>query len=107
MEIRTPPPVFGPFPRRGGKEMGRSGQRQGTDVATLERRNGSYRIIFYFRNGRFTRSLKTDNPKKAAELKLRLEGNLALLEQGRMAYEPGKDDLPTLLLTDGKLKARP
>ena len=37
-------------------------------------------------------------------LKRRLEGNLDLLEQGRLDYAPGKDDLPTLLFSDGKIR---
>jgi integrase len=76
-------------------------------MATLEKRGDSYRVIFYYRNERFTRSLKTDNPKKANGLKSRLEESLSLLEQGRLEYDPKKDDLPTLLLSDGKLNARP
>src|SRR4051812_14584936 len=95
------------FPLCNGKDLGRKGRREGNDVATLEKRNDSYRIIFYYQNVRFTRSLKTDSLKKANELKVRLEGNLELLEQGRLDYAPGKDDLPTVLLTDGKLNARP
>src|SRR3954454_8668357 len=76
-------------------------------MATLEKRGDSYRVIFYYQNARFARSLKTDSVKKAAELQKRLEGNLQLLEQGRLHYEPGKDDLATVLLTDGRLNARP
>jgi integrase len=76
-------------------------------VATLEKRADGFRLIFYYRNERFTRSLKTDNKRKAEELRKRLEGNLELLEQGRLDYQAGKDDLPTVLLTDGKLNARP
>ena len=87
--------------------MGRKGHRQGIDVATTEKRGDSFRLIFYYRNQRFTRSLKTDDEGKADELRKRLEGNLELLEQGRLEYGAGKDDLPTLLLTDGKLNARP
>src|SRR5262245_45743368 len=75
-------------------------------MATLEKRRDGYRVIFYFRNERFTRSLKTDLKTKAEELRRRLEGNLALLEQGRLEYAPGQDDLATLLLTDGRLNAR-
>jgi integrase len=91
--------------------MGRIWEEQGNgrapSVATLEKRGDSYRVIFYYQNVRFTRSLKTEDRKKAEEQKLRLEGNLALLEQGRLEYDPGKDDLATLLLTDGRLNARP
>ena len=76
-------------------------------MATLEKRSDSYRVIFYYRNERFTRSLKTVNKQKAEELQRRLEGNLQLLEQGRLDYVPGTDDLPTVLLTDGILNARP
>jgi integrase len=76
-------------------------------MATLEKRGDGYRVIFYFRNQRFTRSLNTDKKTKADELRRRVEGNLELLEQGRIEYEPGKDDLPTVLLTDGRLNARP
>lgn len=76
-------------------------------MATLEKRGDTYRVIFYYQNVRFTRSLKTDDKRKAEEQRLRLEGNLALLEQGRLEYDAGKDDLPTLLLTDGRLNSRP
>src|SRR5262249_20266763 len=76
-------------------------------MATLEKRGDSYRVIFYFRNQRFTRSLNTDKEKKADELRRRVEGNLELLEQGRLEYEPGKDDLATVLLTDGRVNSRP
>lgn len=76
-------------------------------MATLEKRGDGFRLIFYYRNERFTRSIKTDKKSKAEEQRRRLEGNLELLEQGRLDYVPGKDDLPTLLLTDGKLNARP
>jgi integrase len=87
--------------------LGRKGQRQGIDMATLEKRGNGFRLIFYYRNERFTRSLKTAKKRKAEELRIRLEGNLELLEQGRLDYQSGKDDLPTVLLTDGKLNARP
>src|ERR1700677_2362839 len=76
-------------------------------MATLEKRGDSYRVIFYYQNVRFTRSLKTDILRKADELKRRLEGNLDLLELGRLACAPGKDDLSTLLLSDGKITIRP
>jgi integrase len=87
--------------------MGRKGQWQGIEMATLEQRGDSFRLIFYYRNERFTRALKADSKRKAEELKKRLEGNLELLQKGRLEYSPERDDLPTLLLTDGKLNARP
>jgi integrase len=76
-------------------------------MATLEKRGNGFRIIFYYRNERFTRSINTDKKTKAEEFRRRLEGNLELLEQGRLRYVPGQDDLPTLLLTDGQLNVRP
>jgi hypothetical protein len=95
------------FPLIIGKVLGRKRQPEGIDMATLEKRNDGYRVIFYYRNERFTRSLKTESKQKAEDLQRRLEGNLQLLEQGRLEYAPGKDDLPTVLLTDGKLNSRP
>lgn len=76
-------------------------------MAILEKRGDSFRVIFYYRSQRFARSLKTDKEKTAVELQRRLEGNLTLLEQGRLEYIPDQDDLATLLLSDGKLNARP
>src|SRR5262249_48421659 len=37
--------------------------------------------------------------------KIRVEENLELLRRGRLAYHPGRDDLVTLLLSDGQLNA--
>src|SRR5262245_53257891 len=76
-------------------------------MATVEKRGESYRIIFYFWHKRVTTCLKQANAQKAEEQTPRLQGSLDLLEQGRLEYEPGKDDLRTLLLTDGRLNARP
>jgi hypothetical protein len=53
-------------------------------MATLEKRGDGFRLIFYYRNERFTRSIRTDKKSKAEEQPRRLEGNLELLEQGRL-----------------------
>jgi hypothetical protein len=64
---------------------------------------GRYRIVFRYGGVKFSRALDTDNKKKAQAAKIRVEGNLELLKRGRLAYHPGRDDLVTLLLSDGQL----
>jgi len=41
-------------------------------MATLEKRSGSYRAIFYFGGQLFARSLMTDNPREALASMARL-----------------------------------
>ena len=48
-------------------------------MASLEKRNDTYRIIFYYGDQKFSRSLKTAKADTAEELRLRLERRLASL----------------------------
>jgi integrase len=73
-------------------------------MATLEKRRGGYRLVFWHQSKRYQGALKADNDKDAAQLKAKVERNLQLLQEGRIAYKPG-DDLFMLMLSDGKLNA--
>lgn len=75
-------------------------------MATIEKRSGGYRLVFWYQSKRFQGAVKAETRKKAEELRLRVEGNLELLQQGRLEYQVG-DDLFTLMLSDGKLSAKP
>jgi integrase len=76
-------------------------------MATIEKRRNGYRLVFWYRGERFQGAIKTRKQSKAEELKKRVEGNLELLLQGRLDYRPGTDDLFTLMLSDGRLNAKP
>lgn len=75
-------------------------------MAGLEKRNGRYNIIIRFGGQRFVRSLGTDNEKEAEELKERVERRARLLKTGDIELPAGAD-LPTFLLSDGKLTSKP
>lgn len=74
-------------------------------MATLEKRSGSYRVIFYFGGRRIARSLKTDNAREALASMARLDDNLRRVELG-LLDGPESVDLATFLLSDGKADAR-
>src|SRR5215831_3153481 len=74
-------------------------------MASLEIQKGRYRIVFRYGGEKFQRALDTDSKKKAVAAKMRVEENLELLRRGRLAYDPQRDDLATLLLSDGQLNA--
>jgi integrase len=75
-------------------------------VASLENQKGWWRIVLRYDGQKHQRALETQDERKALRLKARVEENLGLLKQGRLAYEPG-GDLIMLLLSDGKLNATP
>ena len=75
-------------------------------MASLERRGQNYRIIFRFGSRKFHCSLKTADLREAEGCLGRLEENLRLLERGRLQL-PADVDLPTFLLSDGRLAAKP
>ncbi|QDT43506.1 hypothetical protein Pan241w_36070 [Gimesia alba] len=64
---------------------------------------GSWRIAFRIGEQRFNRSLKTENKDEAEARQARLEESIRLVESGRIEIPPGAD-IPTFLLSDGKLK---
>jgi integrase len=75
-------------------------------MASLEFHYGSYRIVFRFDGQKFRRSLKTDNERSAKAALARVEDNLSRLEMGQLLLPDGAD-LPTFLLSDGRLQQRP
>jgi integrase len=75
-------------------------------MASLELRSERYRIVFRYGGQKFQHSLKTTDPKEANGCLARLEENLRLLERGRLQLPPDAD-LPTFLLSDGKVAAKP
>lgn len=71
-------------------------------MASIELRNQTYSIIFRFGGRKFSRSLKTGDKKQALARLVRLEENLRLVEAGRLEIPTGAD-VPTFLLSDGKI----
>jgi hypothetical protein len=78
-------------------------------MASLETRHGNFRVVFrvVFRFGgqKYSRSLKTSNPRTAKAALARLEDNLARVEIGQLIL-PENADLATFLLFDGRLEQR-
>ena len=75
-------------------------------MAWLEHRGGCFRVVFRYGGTKFQHPLKTNDAKEADRLRVRLEENLMLLERGRLELPPDAD-LPTFLLSDGKLSTLP
>ena len=75
-------------------------------MASLEFRSHAYRIIFRFGGKKFQTPLKTADRKEAEGCLGRVEENLRLLERGRLTLPPDAD-LPTFLLSDGRVAERP
>jgi hypothetical protein len=69
-------------------------------MAWLERRRESFRIVFRFRGERYNVNLKATDRKEANSCLARLEGNLRLVERGRLAVPAGAD-FGFFLLSDG------
>lgn len=67
--------------------------------------SGNYHICFRFGGKKFKRSLRTKNEKQAAAQKYRLEETVRLLKSGRLEL-PANADVPTFLLSDGKLSGQ-
>lgn len=75
-------------------------------MVSLENRNGSYRVVFRFAGRRYSRSLETTRVTETRAALARLKDNLRGLDLGLLLI-PNGVDLPLLLLTDGKLVAKP
>ncbi|HZZ27254.1 MAG TPA: site-specific integrase [Pirellulales bacterium] len=75
-------------------------------MATLEKRSGKYRVIFYFGRERFARSLKTNNQREALASLARLDDNLRRVELGLLT-PPDDVDLVSFLLSDGRVQGKP
>ncbi len=69
-------------------------------MASIELRNGTYRIVFRYGGQKFARSLKTTELSEANLALARLQDNLRRVELGTLVIEPGAD-LATYLLSSG------
>ncbi len=67
--------------------------------------SGNFHITFHFGGKRYKRSLKTNDRRKALAMKARAEETALLVEQGRIEL-PESVDVPTFLLSDGKLATK-
>ena len=68
--------------------------------------SGTFHICFRFANQRFKRSLQTMDRRKADAAAVRISENIRLVREGRMEM-PVDADVPTFLLSDGKLGEKP
>lgn len=68
--------------------------------------NGIYQVSFRFGGQRYKKSLKTKDEIKAVARKVRIEETIQLVEEGRLDL-PDEADIPTFLLSDGKLTNKP
>ena len=73
-------------------------------MASLEKdeSSGFYRARFRFRGKSYKRSLKTRNERDAHAGIARIDETIRLLESGRIEI-PGDADVPTFIMSDGKL----
>lgn len=75
-------------------------------MATLEKRSGAFRVIFYYCGRRFARSLKTSSERAARASLARLDDNLRRVELGLLSLPDGID-LASFLLSDGRIEIKP
>lgn len=75
-------------------------------MASLELRGQKYRLVFRYNRRKFQHALKTLDVQEAEACLIRLEENLRLLERGRLQLPPDAD-LPTFLLSDGRVATKP
>ena len=68
--------------------------------------SGNFHIAFRFGGKRYKRSLKTAIERKALATANHVEENIRLIEAGRMDL-PDDVDVPTYLMSDGKLAKKP
>ena len=78
----------------------------GEAMATIERRNNRFRLIFYHHGRRYPASLKTTNEREANAIAGSVERTLQLLEQ-RVLEMPNGSDLVTFVLSGGKQAEKP
>ena len=75
-------------------------------MASLEKRGNQFRIVFWIRGKRFSRSLKTANQREAQASLVRLDDNLRRFELGLLSL-PDDADPVAYLLSDGKASEKP
>ena len=68
--------------------------------------SGNFHVRFWFGGRQFRRSLKTKHQRKAEAAASHVEENIRLIEQGRLEL-PDDADVPTFLLSDGKIDRKP
>lgn len=71
-----------------------------------QRSSGQYHLIFRYGGRRFKKALKTTQTDVAEAARVRLDENLRLVAAGRLVIPEGAD-IPTFLLSDGKLNGKP
>lgn len=71
-----------------------------------QRSSGCFHVVFRLGDRKFKRSLKTRSQSRAEGVRLRLDENLRLVEQGRLPLPEG-GDIVSFLLSDGKLNGKP
>ncbi len=69
-------------------------------MASIELRNGTFRIVFRYGGQKFARSLKTTELSEANLALARLQDNLRRVQLGTLVIEPGAD-LATYLPSSG------
>lgn len=69
-------------------------------MASLENRNGSYRVVFRYAGRKLSRSLETTHLTEARASVARLEDNLRRLELGLLVLPSGVDVMAFLLSDD-------
>lgn len=67
-------------------------------MASLEKRGNQFRIVFWIRGKRFSRSLKTASEHAAQASLVRLDDNLRRFELGLLALPDDADPVPYLWL---------
>jgi integrase len=76
-------------------------------MSSLEQRGtGQYHLVFRFGGRKFKKALKTTQTDVAEAARVRLDENLRLVATGRLVI-PEDADIPTFLLSDGKLNEKP
>jgi integrase len=75
-------------------------------MASLERRNGHFRVVFRYAGQKFSRSLKTRKESEAQSSFARLVDNLRRAELGHLQVSEGAD-IAAFLLSDGRIAAKP
>lgn len=75
-------------------------------MASLERRGKKFRLVFRYAGKKYQHPLRTEHEREAEACAERVEENIRLLERGRLLLPPDAD-LPTFLLSDGKLNNTP
>jgi hypothetical protein len=75
-------------------------------MATVERRNDRFRLIFYHAGKRYAASLKTTSQREADSVAGSVDRTLMLMQQGVLALPQGAD-LAAFVLSSGRCEEKP